>query len=317
MGSDSQPGAMHDHAGSRCLTIYNPTAGNHRRRKLDAALATLRSAGVSVELAETAGPGDAEVMARDAADDVSMVVVAGGDGTINGAINGLMARLAAGRPVPPFGVLPLGTANVLAGELGLPARPEDAALVLAAGQRARINLGRANDRYFSIMAGVGFDAQVVERIDPAIKRRLGKGAYALESLREWLALTPARFQVIADAERRDAAAVVIASGRYYAGRFVVAPKASLVGHELQVCVFRKSGRWAVIRYLAAMALGLLPRLPDYEVIPAATVAVTGVEGAPVQGDGDILAYLPLRAEIVPRALEVVVPEGSPLAATPG
>ncbi len=316
MGGDSRPGAKHDHAGSRCLIIYNPTAGKRRRRKLNAALATLRSTGVSVDLAETAGPGDAEVMARDAADDVSMVVVAGGDGTINGAINGLMARLAAGRPVPPFGILPLGTANVLAGELGLPARPEDAASVLAAGQRARINLGLANDRYFSIMAGVGFDAQVVERIDPAIKRRLGKGAYALETLREWLALTPTRFQVVADGECRDAAAVVIASGRYYAGRFVVAPKASLVGDDLQVCVFRTSGRWAVMRYLAAMALGLLPRLSDYMVIPAATVTVTGVVGAPVQGDGDILAHLPLHAQIVTRALEVMVPEGSPMAAAP-
>ena len=317
MSGETQPGAAHDHAGGRCLIIYNPTAGSRRRRKLDAALATLRSGGVSVDVTETTGPGDSEAMAKDAADDVFMVVVAGGDGTINGAINGLMARAAAGRSVPPFGILPLGTANVLAGELGLPARPEDAASVLAAGQRARINLGRANGRYFTVMAGVGFDAQVVERIDPAIKRRLGKGAYVLETLHEWLALTPARFQVIADGERRDAAAVVIASGRYYAGRFVVAPKASLVGDALQVCVFRKSGRWAVMRYLAAMALGLLPRLSDYNVIPAATVTITGVEGAPVQVDGDILAHLPLHAEIVPRALEVIVPAGSALAAEAG
>lgn len=314
MGSDSQPRGIPEQAGSRCLIIYNPTAGDRRRRKLDVALATLRSRGLSVELAETTGPGDSEVMARDASDGVSMVVVAGGDGTINGAINGLMAQAAAGRSVPPFGVLPLGTANVLAGELGLPAQPEAAALVLAAGQRARINLGRANGRYFSTMAGVGFDARVVERIDPAIKRRLGKAAYVLEALREWLALTPARFQVTADSRSLDASAVVIASGHFYAGRFVLAPKASLVGRELQACVFQGSGRWAVIRYLAAMPLGLLPRLADYKVIPAATVTVTGVDGAPVQSDGDILAHLPLRAEIAPRALEVIVPEGSALAA---
>ena len=115
----------------------------------------------------------------------------------------------------------------------------------------------------------------------------------------------------------DASAVVIASGHYYAGRFVLAPRASLVGKEFQVCVFQRSGRWAVIRYLVAMALGILPRLKDYKVIPAAAATVTGAEGTPVQGDGDILAHLPLRAEIVPRALEVIVPDGSALAAAAG
>ena len=303
MKSDSQSRATHDPTCHKCLIIYNPTAGSRRRRKLDAALATLRAKGVTVELVETTGPGDSEIMARDVADDVSMVVVAGGDGTINGAVNGLMARAEEGRPVPPFGVLPEG--------------PESAAGVLASGERARINLGRANGRYFSIMAGVGFDARVVERIDPAVKRLLGKGAYVLETLRELLELAPARFRVTADGGELDASAVVIASGHYYAGRFVLAPKASLVGREFQVCVFQKSGRWAVIRYLVAMALGLLPRLSDYKIIPAASATVTGDEGTPVQGDGDILAQLPLQAEIVPRALEVIVPDGSGLAAAAG
>ena len=314
MVDELEPGSANGQMRAKCLIIYNPTAGSRRRRKLEAAMAALRDKGVTVELAETTGPGDSEVMAREADDSVSMVVVAGGDGTINGAVNGLMSRAAAGRPVPPFGVLPLGTANVLAGELGLPLRPEAAAAVLASGARARINLGRANGRYFSIMAGVGFDARVVERIDPAVKRLLGKGAYVLETLRELVELAPARFHVMADDGSLDASAVVIASGHYYAGRFVLAPKASLVGKDLQICVFQRSGRWAVIRYMVAMALGFLPRLSDYKIIPAESATVTGADGTPVQGDGDIMAELPLRAEIVPRALEVIVPEGSALAA---
>ncbi len=298
----------------KCLIIYNPTAGRRRRRKLDAGMAKLRDMEISVALAETTGPGDSETMARDAEDGLTMIVVAAGDGTINGAVNGLMARAAAGRPVPPLGILPLGTANVLAGELGLPTQSEAAARVLATGRTARINLGRANGRYFSIMAGVGFDARVVERIDPSVKRLLGKGAYVLATLRELIELTPARFHVVADDAALDASAAVIASGHYYAGRFVLAPKASLVGSRLQICVFRRFGRWAVIRYLIAMALGLLPRLSDFMVVPAESATVTGIEGSPVQGDGDILAHLPLNAEIVPRAIEVIVPEASALAA---
>ena len=317
MSSASSPKAPAQPDRTGILIIYNPTAGRRRRRRLDAALAVLRARGIAVELAETAGPGDSETLARDADDALSMVAVAGGDGTINGAINGLMARGAAGRPVPPFGVLPLGTANVLAAELGVPAGVAAAAAVLADGATARINLGRANGRYFSIMVGVGFDARVVRRVDPAVKRLLGKGAYVLETLRELAAPSPDRFAVIADGARLEAAVVVIASGHYYAGRFVLAPQASLIGRHLQVCVFQRSGRWAVLRYLAAMTLGRLPRLGDYRVIPADTATVTGPADAPVQGDGDILAGLPLTVEIAPAALEVVVPCGSPLASGGG
>lgn len=313
----------------RCLVVYNPTAGRRHRRKLDAALAVLRSRSIAVDLAETTGPGDSEAMARDAEDDVSMVVVAGGDGTIKGAVDGLMARVAAGRPVPPLGVLPLGTANVLAGELGLPTDPADAALVLAGGVTAKIHLGYVDGRCFLIMAGVGFDAAVVARIKPAMKRTLGKAAYVVESLRELIEPQRRRYRVTVAGEELEAAAVVLANGHYYGGRFVLAPSASLAAPELQVCLFLRSGRWSIIRYFVAIALGLpgrwgsvshgmaaalglLPCPEDYRVVPATEITVTGPEGAPVQGDGDIIGYLPMTAGMAPGTLEVIVPAGSPL-----
>lgn len=324
MSSDPGPSSADALPRGRCLFIFNPTAGRRRRRKLETALAVLRSQGIAVDLKETTGPGDAEALARDADDGVSMVAVAGGDGTVNGAINGLMARAAAGRPVPPLGVLPLGTANVLAGELGLPPGPADAARVLARGATAKIHLGRANGRCFSIMAGVGFDAAVVERIDPRLKRLLGKGAYVVGSLRELFRTQGDRYRVTLDGEVVEAAAVVLANGRNYGGRFVLAPSASLAAADLQVCLFLRSGRLAIIRYfvaialglpgrwgslshVAAAALGLLPRPADYRVVPATHVTVSGPKGDPVQGDGDIIARLPLEAGVTSERLAVIVP----------
>ena len=278
--------------GGRCLVIFNPTAGRRRRRRLDAALAVLRARGVVVRLAETAGPGDPETMARDVEDDISMVVAAGGDGTIKGAVDGLMARAMAGRMVPTLGVLPLGTANVLAGELGLPADAADAAEVLADRVTADIHLGYADGRCFLIMAGVGFDASVVARIRPAMKRLLGKAAYVVEALRELARPQDCRFRVSVAGETFETAAVVLANGHFYGGRFVLAPDASLTAPELQVCLFLRSGRWAILRYfvaialglpgrwggathVAAAALGLLPRPEDYRVVPATEVTITG------------------------------------------
>ncbi len=311
----------------RWLVIYNPTAGRRRRRKLDAALAVLRARGVEVRLAETAGPDDPEAMARDAEDDVSLVVVAGGDGTIKGAVEGLVARGAAGRTVPPLGVLPLGTANVLAGELGLPADAADAAGVLADGVTADIHLGYADGRCFLIMVGVGFDASVVARIRPSMKRLLGKAAYVVEALRELARPQDRRHRVTVGGETFEAAAIVLANGHFYGGRFVLAPNASLTAPEFQVCLFLRSGRWSVMRYfvaialglpgrwggathVAAAALGLLPRPEDYRVVPATEVTITGPQGSPVQGDGDIIGTLPMTAGIAPQTLKIIVPAGS-------
>lgn len=315
--------------GGRCLVIYNPTAGRRRRRKLRKALAVLRSRGVAVELADTRGPGDSEMMAREVEEDVSIVVVAGGDGTIKGAVDGLMARAASGRAVPPLGVLPLGTANVLAAELGLPSDPVDAAGVLAGGVTADIHLGNADGRCFLIMAGVGFDAAVVARVKPAMKRVLGKAAYVVESLRELIRPQDRRYRVLVAGEKIEAAAVVLANGHYYGGRFILAPDARLTAPNLQVCLFLKSGRLSIIRYFVAIALSLpgrwgsvthgvaallrlLPRPEDYRVVPATEVSITGPPGAPVQGDGDIIGRLPMTASVAPGTLRVIVPAGSPI-----
>lgn len=323
------PCALVRRPSGRWLVIYNPTAGRRRRRRLDAALAVLRAQGVEVSLAETGGPGDPEAMARDAEDDVSVVVVAGGDGTIKGAVDGLAARAIAGRTVPTLGVLPLGTANVLAGELGLPLDAVEAARVLADGVTADIHIGYADGRCFLIMAGVGFDASVVARIRPAMKRVLGKAAYVVEALRELARPQDCRYRVSVGGETFEAAAVVLANGHYYGGRFVLAPNASLTAPELQVCLFLRSGRWSVMRYfvaialglpgrwgsathVAAAALGLLPRPEDYRVVPATEATITGPPGAPVQGDGDIIGTLPMTARIAPQTLGIIVPAGSPI-----
>lgn len=303
---------MSSHRSARCLVIYNPTAGRRRRRRLAASLAVLDRAGVACELVETRGPDDAERLAADSGPDFGMVAVAGGDGTVNGAINGLMARAGAGRRVAPLGILPLGTANVLAAELGIPTDPESAAEILAAGASARIFIGRANGRYFSTMAGVGFDALVVERVRPRLKRLLGKGAYVVETVRQLARGAGGGYRATVAGETVEAASVVVANSRYYGGRFVLAPDARLDREELQVCLFLSAGRLAAIRYLLAMPLGRLPRLADYRIVPARHVSIAGRAGDPVQGDGDILTRVPVDIDLAPERLTVVVPAGSPL-----
>jgi diacylglycerol kinase (ATP) len=290
--------------GRSLLVIFNPTAGGRRRRRLDAALAALEHRGWDCEILETRARGDAEALARTASGEAkaSRLLIAGGDGTINEAVNG---ALAAGAKLP-LGIIPLGTANVLAAELGMMDMGEavDAA---SGGVMRTIWPGRANDRNFVLMAGAGFDAHVVANVDGALKKKIGKLAYVVTMIRLAFRFPFPLYRVRIDGVWHEAGSVVVAKGHYYGGRFVLAPQARLDKPEFQVCLFTKRGRWNLIRYALALPLGLLPKLKDIKLIAAREVLIEGPEGDPVQGDGDVIAHLPVTIRLADRPLTVVAP----------
>ena len=104
-----------------------------------------------------------------------------------------------------------------------------------------------------------------------------------------------------------AASVIVARGRFYGGRFVCAPEAGLETAQLHVCLFTRGGRRAVLRYAIALMLGYLPRLADYRIVAGRQVTIEGPDGDPVQGDGDIIARLPVTIDLDPTTLSLVVP----------
>lgn len=285
--------------------IHNPTAGQRGARRLRAVLEVLEQRfGVEATVRATTGRGDAEAMARTVAPGAfDAVVAAGGDGTVNEVVNGLGAS-SGGAPVP-LGIVPLGTANVLAHELGLPSDPEGMGTVLAVGQAQPVHLGVANGRCFAMMAGAGFDARVVERVAPRLKRLIGKGAYAVETLVQLADYRGTRYRVTVDGVTEEVASVIVAKGRFYAGRFVCAPEARLADPSLHVCLFRETGRWNAIRYIWGVVADRLPRLPDYRVVPARRIVIEAPVGAAVQGDGDIIARLPVEITPSPWVLPVL------------
>ncbi len=195
------------------------------------------------------------------------VAVAGGNGTISEAVNGL------GRGAPPIGIIPLGTANVLAIEVGLPVRAGTIAATIANGEATPVTTGLVNDRRFILMAGIGLDASVVETIDLARKRRLGKMAYVWQALREGLRYPFPRFDVEIDGRRIVAPSLIVANGRHYAGSFVCAPDAGLERDRLEACAFTRFGAVNALRYGLALTSGLPARLPDVVIQPAARIAL--------------------------------------------
>jgi YegS/Rv2252/BmrU family lipid kinase len=286
----------------RVLIIHNPKAGRFAARRLRRVLRRLSDFEATVVVRETTGRGDAETFAVEAsADDFDVIVVAGGDGTINEVVNGLD-----GKDIP-LAVIPLGTANVLAEEIGLPAHSPTIARTILEGRPKAIHVGSLNGRRFVMMVGVGFDAHVVAGVKPMVKRVLGKGAYVIESIVAMLGFAYPAYRVSIDGRSYSAASVVIANGRYYGGRYVCAPRASLDDGRLEVCLFLRTGPWNVLRYGVCLLTGTLDRLPDVEVVSGMRITIEGGPREPVQCDGDASAELPVVASAGDGTLQLVMP----------
>ncbi|WP_233255945.1 diacylglycerol/lipid kinase family protein [Falsiroseomonas bella] len=289
------------------LIVFNPAAGAGRQRRLSRALGALRARGLAPQVAETRGPGDAAVLARSAAArGVPLVVAAGGDGTIAEVAAGLAGSAAA------LGVLPLGTANVLAWELGLPQAPDRAAAVIAAGRIATLRPGLArfadgSERLFVQMLGAGFDAAVVARLDLGLKRRIGRAAYVLESLRQMARYDFPPIAVTFDGVTTTAASAIVTKGRLYAGRYRIAPDARAAEPGFRLVLFRRSGALQAALAGAALPLGLIPRLPGVEIMPARRIRLAAAGAVPVQADGDPAGLLPVEVTDAPSPLGIVVP----------
>ena len=297
------------------LLILNPTAGRRRRGLVDGVVRRVRALGWTVDLVETAAAGDARRIAETCDPNrYAVIAVAGGDGTINEVVNGLARRAAEG---PALGIVPLGTANVLAHELGLGFSAAAVAQTLTAGREILMQPGEASGqgrtRQFSLMAGAGFDAKVVAGVSAPLKRRLGRAAYVWRSLVEARRYRPVRYAVEIDGVRHEAASVIVTHGRLYAGPYVVAPDAALGQPLLYVCLFERWGRSQTLRFGLALLLGRLPRTAGYRVIAGHDIRVSVLSDAgeqrrqPVQIDGDDALTLPVSIALAAGAVRLLRP----------
>jgi diacylglycerol kinase (ATP) len=294
----------------KATLISNPKTGRYAARRLRTVqelAAHLESLGVAIDLKLTSGPGDAaEIAARAARNGSSDIIVAGGDGTINEAIQGLAGTKAR------LGIIPRGTGNVLARELGLPLDDERAAVVAAQGKSQKIYLGLAIDettqerRHFVLMAGIGLDASVVGRVQPSLKKRIGKGAFWISGLSHLATWNVRPFTLEIDKQTYQATFAAIGKAAKYGGDLAITPGARLDQREFEICIIKTTSRLRYLRLLSyALREGMPRDNPEVSFVKATTVRATG--NAPVQVDGELIGNLPMRFEIAPHSLEVIIP----------
>lgn len=289
----------------RAALIYNPTSGRQRHaRTLDAILANLKGGGFDVEPVPTAFPGQAEELARERAEAGAEVVIAyGGDGTAREVAAGLL-----GTPVA-LGVLPGGTANLLALALGLPRDPVRAAAVLGQAPARPMDVGIAGESPFLMMASTGVDASVLAVLDTGLKWRFGKPAIVYQSLVGWWRYQYPALEVVVDGERLEASFAAVANIPYYGGPFRLAPDARPDDGLFELVAFRGTGRLATLSFAAdLLRWSAHVRRKDVVIRQVREVFLGGPPGAAAQIDGDLCREtLPLQVRVAPDRLTVLAP----------
>lgn len=294
------------HTGRRLMAIRNPHAsGGGYRRDAPLILNALRGLGYEVEERETETVGHATALSREAvAEGFGLICAIGGDGTVNEVLNGL-----AGSGVP-LAIIPTGTVNVLAMELGIPLDPPDAVRLLEAGNITSIDLGLANDRYFGLMAGVGMDAAVVASPHPTMKKAFKEAAFAVQGVAHVIGSSDPRIRVVTEERTVEGYFAVFGNSPNYAGAFGITPLADMRDGLLDVCVLKDKSFFSTATFWSAALLSAHMRHPKVEYFRTEHAVVTCLDESrevPVQVDGEIAGRLPLTCRIVPRALLVVVP----------
>jgi diacylglycerol kinase (ATP) len=298
----------------RAAVIFNPSSGRGRSGAIASTVArSLAKRGIDCQLHATTRAKEAIALAQRFASEADIVVAIGGDGTVNEVTNGMaLARDegAPGAPQPLLGIVPAGTVNVLALELGLPFQVERACNVIAGGKTISLDLGKVNGRRFLLMMGAGIDALTVRNLDPLAKRRFKELAFLGTGIRLGMTQRHPVFTVRANAEEYQATFFVAGNSRYYGGRFGIASMADPTDGVLDLVLYTGTTRSGMGAFWLGVPTGLHVRSKKVLYLHAQTAEVLPPESGQTvwfQTDGELAGRLPATVEIDPHAIEVLVP----------
>jgi diacylglycerol kinase (ATP) len=287
------------------VVILNPNAGN---------LEAVRDWQQRVEsivrgwpIRITAHQGEAEGLARRAVEEgFRRIVAAGGDGTVNHVANGIAGSSAA------LGILPMGTVNVFAMELGLPSNDLELCWqIVETGNIRLVDLPSANGRYFVQLGGVGLDAQAVKETTLAFKRSLGPLSYLISAAQIAARQPPKLFIESENASLREGSFVLVGNGRLYGGPFPFFKHAVIDDGLLDVVVFKRLGYLEIIKYLHDVVFSSEIRAPEIEYFQTRYLRITSEQDVPLELDGELAGNCPVDFQMHEKTLRVLVSVSSP------
>lgn len=289
----------------RALVIANWAARDGDDQQ-DAMVRALREHDIDVLLASPSKSESLAQLVSTHQEDVEMIILAGGDGTLNAAAEALVeAQL-------PVGIIPLGTANDLARTLELPTDPVEACRLIAAGRTRRIDLGQVNDKYFFNVASIGLGVVVSRRLTSVAKSRWGPLAYVKTALRTALRTRPFRAEIRAGGRvfRVKTVQIAVGNGRHYGGGMTVGQDATIDDHLLDLYSVEVRRWWQGVRLLPRIKTGRLSDSDYVRTMRGDKFEVCTKRPRSINTDGEITGKTPAVFRVVPSALSVFVPDSS-------
>jgi diacylglycerol kinase (ATP) len=285
---------------SSTLVILNPAAHSERAQRRRARVESLAHGSV---ICATSRSGEAESMARRAVQEgFEKIVAAGGDGTVNEVVNGLAGSNAT------LGLLPIGTMNVFATELGLPAHDLELCWNIIQNANTRlVDLPNANGKHFVQLAGVGLDAQVVKETSSKLRRSFGPLSYLISAAQIAARQPPRLFIESENATIDEGSFVLIGNGRLYGGPFPFFKNALIDDGLFDVVVFKRLGYLEIIKYLQDVIFSSEIRVPEIEYFQTRRLRVDSDQLVPVELDGELVGNCPVEFGVRERSLRVLVP----------
>ncbi len=283
--------------------IINTLAGSYSRHRVNQVVSTLAASGITLTLHAVTEPGEVARCANRicAGEEHPFIIVGGGDGAINGVINGITFGKAT------LAVIPMGKANLLAREIGISSL-ENALTRIVNGATRSPAVGllqvERKKQFFLLMAGIGLDGFICESVRSPELRLLGKGAYLLAALRRFAAWERERLELYVDEMRIDCHGVIICNAAAYGGGVILAPHADLFAPEFQVVCVKDDRRMSYLKLALSTLAGSYPDTPHVRRFSAAKLVVTGRKA--VQIDGDYYCYSPMRISCVEQLFRLIV-----------
>jgi len=283
------------------IVILNPTAGSpeHVRSWQERAKSLAGDCPIRV----TSHSGEAEALARRAVEEgFARIVAAGGDGTVSQVANGLAGSNAI------LGVLPMGSVNVFAMELGLPLHNLQRCWDIIEDTNLRlVDMPSANEKYFVQLAGVGLDAQVVKETSLAFKRSFGPLSYLISAAQIAARQPPKLFIESEHTSVEEGSFVLVGNGRLYGGPFPFFKQAVINDGLFDVVIFKRLGYLEIIRYLQDVVFSADIKVPEVEYFQTRQLRITSEQDVPLELDGELAGNCPVDFRIRKRALRVLAP----------
>ena len=265
--------------------IFNPKAGSSKLAKLNKIITELNKNN-TVTLFETTAAGDATNIARTESANFDILVAAGGDGTINEVVNGI-------NPNTPLAIIPMGTANIVAIEAGISNNSKAICAAINQSKTKKAYVSTINNKKFILMAGIGYDAKVVNNINPKLKKIFGKLIFAIEGLKQFFKLKEFNITVSTNNETHAANWVLITNAKHYAGPHSITKRTNIFNEDLVCYLFQDLNKLSFLYNLFLIIFfGDLSKSKKIKTIQSNFFDINSDNKTPIQCDGEPFGHLP-------------------------